>query len=333
MTASDQRVVVFVDTSYIRQKAKGQSAEWNRLLLLARNREIEIHVSHIAIEEYRSQCVDHLYAKIERSRNALRDLQKEWQSNPIAGELGEPIEPNIFPDIEKLEDEANKMKETLVTENHLTVRMPSASQGERVWSDYFSWRSIFRFVTPANRDDRTTRDSRRKNIPDAWIYESAVDLSKEKPNVVCLCCDQKLTELLSEQGLKVCASADDVQLLLEGGDISAEEMIADEAIELTGDRKVELSPLRERLDSIERSEKQLQLRILGYTHFFSPISKSNLIELLEERGHASTEIEIVASRLVLNSLIKDSGTHYISVDRIIGKEAASEVMEEIVEKL
>lgn len=333
MSPSDRRLIVFVDTSYLRRKAKTQSADWNRLLLLSRNRQVDIHVSHIAIEEYRSQCVDHLHAKIEKSRNALNGLQREWASNPVTDNLGESIDSDIFPSLDQLKNESEKVVNAMVNDNRINVIMPTDEHGKRVWSDYFSWRSIFGFAPPSNRDHRGTRDSRRKQIPDAWILESAVDLHNSNSNVVCLCVDDGLTEQLVKRGLKTVASAEVIQQMVEGDYPEKEDQEPEVEKDEKGVKPSATSILNEKLATIENEEKILHLRILGYSYFFSPVSKSALVNLLEERGHSEEQIDLAARRLVLNSLLRDTGNHYLVTDKIAGKEAATEVMEEIVEKL
>ncbi|ANO50065.1 PIN domain-containing protein [Woeseia oceani] len=337
MSDAQERPVVFIDTSYLRQKAKSQAAEWNKLLRLSRDRQVDLHIPHIAIEEYRTQCRDHLVAKIEKSKGALQKLEGEWVSNPVTEKLGDPIESDIFPDSSRIEDESVRTIERLVKDNRINILMPAESHGVRVWKKYFSWTSIFCVAVPRNRDERSVRDSRRKQIPDAWIYEAAVDLANNNELLLCLCTDDGLSDRLQEHQISIFSSAESVVKIVEGDDtkvvLTEQTPEEGEVAERHPEEIAEKTPLTDRLSKIAESEWQIQRRILGYAHWFAPISKENLSDLLQEKGHAAREIENAAHRLVIAELLEDSGTHYLLKDLIIGKEAAGAVMDEVIDKI
>jgi hypothetical protein len=67
MNSDDETLIVFVDTSYLTYMGREEVADWERLLRMSKDREIDIHLSKIAAEEYRTKRRDDLGAAIGRS--------------------------------------------------------------------------------------------------------------------------------------------------------------------------------------------------------------------------------------------------------------------------
>lgn len=85
------------------------------------------------------------------------------------------------------------------------------------------------------------------------------------------------------------------------------------------------------LDGLSEQEKELRIKILGFVNWFDPITKDELSELLKTFSYQDEEIEISAKVLCHANLIEDTGKFYIPSMEAICEEAASEVIEDILE--
>jgi hypothetical protein len=96
--------------------------------------------------------------------------------------------------------------------------------------------------------------------------------------------------------------------------------------------------LKAKLESMHLLDDALRKRVLGYIHWFAPVAKTELHELLKSHGYADDIIENTAKRLELEGLVTDTGAHWISNTKKqeineICEQALAAVMPEILEKL
>ena len=338
--SSDVTPVVFVDTSYLTYMPADEVADWNKLLLLSKSGQVEIRISEIAANEYRTKSRDDLDSAINRAQTALSQLQKKWNASPFARTLGDPVAPDVFPTLEDTEKASHAVLENLESSGVKIVR-PADDHGDRTWRKYFSWTGVFGKTPPSERDNPSVRESRRKHIPDAWISEAALDVYEENGSAICLCKDENLCETLLASGLNVKSKGVEIIEYLE----SIQNRTTD--TKKAGDRVETVQPeeetseadptqtnaLEKRLGIVAESGRKIQLKILGYAQWFDPLPKSKLIELLDEKGHSRAQSENAIENLMLQGLIQDVGGHVIVADGAVGELAKQEVMEEILEIL
>ena len=341
---------MYVDTSYLSHRPKEQEADWNRLLLYAqecqenidKDPKVEIHISRIAIEEYRTQSRDNLLAAIEKAEMSLFQLRREWGGNPIGKLLSNPIKSDIFPAMDKIESESQKIVEELL-HHGVVIAEPQSHHGSRVWKNYFAWKAPFDGATLSQRSDKNSRDKRRKDIPDAWILEAALDILSEPVKLLCLCKDGNLSKALKDK--KQCVYTDAAEILaiidLSASDsilsttdaFSPPDSLTDNGLKMNERLEADSSGVAMAIKNIQDEEKLLQMRILGYVNWFAPISKADLANLLQEKGHTVRIVNNVAERLALTGLIADTGNHYLPGNKAVCEQAANTVMSEILEIL
>ena len=133
MEENNNKFVVYVDTSYLTRMPKAEKADWNRLLEYAktciedlnRSPQLEIHISEIALREYRGKMIDELRAKIEQTKTKLNELQDEWQKNDIAKEIDYPLpkDRDIFPKKEEINTVADQLIEKMLNSGIVKIDM------------------------------------------------------------------------------------------------------------------------------------------------------------------------------------------------------------------
>lgn len=345
MSHEDKKIIVYVDTSYLNRIPTTQIPEWQKLLLHAKNCKdnldtkprLEIHISHIVAEEYRTQSRDELQASIEETYSNINNLTKTWNGNPIGKKIQPPNLAEIFPSHDKIEDESHKIIEEL-KENGAIVIDIEPGHGKIVWENYFAWQPPFDGVSYKDRNDEKRREKRRTHIPDAWIYIAALDTQNEKVRLLCLCKDKNLANALKAQNLEVFSDAAEILKLLDTTPknptpITPAAPAITESSYVTATGIQPVSEVDTSLAKIENDDKQLRIRILGYVQWFAPISKSDLSNLLINKGHAIQIINNTAERLALNGLITDTGNNYIPANKAVCNQAANLIMNEILEIL
>ena len=222
MEENKNKFVVYVDTSYLTFMPAAEKADWNRLLghakacigdLNAKPR-LEIHISEIALREYRGKMIDELRAKIEQTRTKINQLQEEWQKNDIAKELDYPFprDRDIFPQEDEIKSKADQFIEKQIDSGIKRINMQEHHK-DAVWEKYFNWDPPFNTSSISERADQQVREKRRVHIPDAWILEAAIDAKNIGHKMLCLCKDGNLSSALEahdHRGLKVAKDVLDV---------------------------------------------------------------------------------------------------------------------------
>ena len=90
-----------------------------------------------------------------------------------------------------------------------------------------------------------------------------------------------------------------------------------------GDVSRQLSEAQRRFDALD-------LKVLGYIAYFDSASKDDLFGALADADIASDVARNVAERLAINGFVRDTGNHYLVVDRAIGEIVAPTVEAEII---
>jgi len=154
---------------------------------------LKIYVSHIGWEERRTQLVDDVKSKLRNVTTAFGGLIRELENNIVCNGLTPPALTTWKEgEIEAYSKEAMK---TFAAENNIEVVALTFDQTERAWRRYFE-------VHPPFNPDQERVD-RRKDIPDSWILEAAIDLNARHPGLLALCGDGRLSDAMKSMDIRV----------------------------------------------------------------------------------------------------------------------------------
>jgi hypothetical protein len=87
------------------------------------------------------------------------------------------------------------------------------------------------------------------------------------------------------------------------------------------------------LGQAQKVFENLDLKILGYVAYLGGPGKEQLLRLLTQSGLPPGAARNVVERLMITGFVRDTGNHYLPVDRRIGEIAAGTVEGEIIELL
>ncbi len=342
MAENNDNFIVYVDTSYLTRMPAAEKADWNRLLEhakacvgnLDKKPRLEIHISEIALREYRGKMIDELLAKIEQTETRMRALQAEWQNNNIAKELDYPLprDRDIFPQIDEISSEADRFIGKLLDSGIKQINMQEHHNGA-VLEKYFNWEPPFNTSSISERADKKVREKRRAHIPDAWILEAAIDAKNIGYKMLCLCKDDNLSAALEAHNHRAFKVAKDVlDVLFPPAPTYLTLTVSDE--EETGvndqtslDRLLSKTPN----DNI----KNIYLRLLGFVVPLDTPTHDSLIDAVVSKGFDRKLTEACAVILSDKSkpYIKDTGSHYIVGDKEICTSATDQLTQEIIDML
>lgn len=314
-------LALLLDTSYLRAVG-ARHPDFRKLLELAKRNDVKIFVPHIAWEEWRTQLLDDALQDVQRLRDAAEKLRRPWLGGiAVDGLLPAGI---VLPSDGEIGRRSVDAMERFATENGITVVPLGLDHAERAWGRYF------RAEPPFNRAQK--RENRRKDIPDSWICEAAVDLGKDHAGLIALSGDDNLCAALVAQGMKVLRTTQQaLDAIVAGGlpaAVTAEESTADSAEPVPdGDG------LGKTIAQAEAALQDLQRKVLGYVGYLGNLSKSQLFEMMAAKGYPADAVRNVAERLALSGLLEDTGNHYIPRDKEACALAAPLVEAEIIEWL
>ena len=95
----------------------------------------------------------------------------------------------------------------------------------------------------------------------------------------------------------------------------------------------DISPVQAALAASEKVFDGLDLKVLGYIAYLDPVSKVDLYDALLNADIPMDVAKNVVDRLVLNGLVRDSGSNYLIADRSLQEAAAATVEKEIIRLL
>ena len=309
-----------METSFIRQAGFGHP-DLRKLFLFAKQPEsrIRIYVPHIAWAERRTQLSEEFRSNVRKVEDGISRLR-----NPHLA--GIPLQALVLPEFElwsdsEIEHASEEAMAAFAKENKITIVPAAPDHGDRVWKKYFAVEPPF---NPAEK-----RENRRKDIPDCWIFEVALDLLREHGELYALCSDSRLSNALKSAGIGVFEHADQIVSMLE-------EPVTVEAratVPLEVQKPNPPNPLDAAIAAAHESFKNIEIKVLGFVSFLDSCSKDQLFSLLEVVGINRELAHNVAERLALQGLIKDTGNHYIATAGEASKHAASLAEPEMIKLL
>jgi len=309
-----KKTVIFVDTSFLKSVSWMQDSDWQRLLKIAQERKIAIHISKVAFGEYCSYKQDVIIDEISRVKSTINDFINKWKKSIITQGIDlPPLAVDNLPEDKLIQENADKIvKEQL---SQFIIEPISKDDADNVFDKYFAWKAPFHNGI-GNRLDGNSRKNRKEQIPDAFIIEVALNLKKQSHAVLCLTKDGNMQETLRRHDLKFFESAADIINILESSAASKAPVLLN---------------LDNTLKQKNEDQDELKIKILGYVKSFDSISKEDLSNLLTQKGYPIDRIENITQSLVLDGFLKDTGHHLLPVQDEICNEAKNRIIPEILE--
>lgn len=299
---------LLIDTSLLKQAQDSfGDIDFQKILHHSKANEVKIFIPFIVWEERRTQLLDNLI-------ESIRNVNKAYKSfAPARSLLFKAIpKPNLTViDEEEARSISKTMMESFAKENNIEILPLAPAHAERAWTRYFD------IQLPFNAEE--LRENRRKDIPDSWILEAAIDLKSRHEHVLVLIKDGKLTSALNNLGFGIATTFQEALDSIA----RCREPAAATPIPVS----VDLTTL---LKDAYQNFKEVDVKVLGYIAYMDGSSKEVILELLTKSGIPIQTIKNVADRLVIAGMIGDTGNHYILLNKTAGDLAAKETENEII---
>jgi hypothetical protein len=283
------------------------------------------------MEERRTQYLEKAFEKVRKLREQFADLNNQLSSNFVLSGLPLPSL-TVWSDTE-IEAQSKRVMESFASENNLEIVLIAADHAERAWRRYFE------NGIPFKRE--AERINRRKDIPDAWILETAIDLKERYPKLLALCDDARLSDALKSYEIGVFK---DTQAILD----EIEASVLEKPTGHPEPRQEPITPgdataaaaavaandkLQALLAEAQAPFTNIDKTVLGYVAYLGLPRKDQLFELLSQAGVSVDIAKNVADRLVISGMIKDIGNHFLADQNEVSQLAANSVESEIIRAL
>jgi hypothetical protein len=330
---SDKKIThLLIDTSYLFKFGAGFGhPDFMKLLRCsATEGTLKIYIPHIVWEERRTQLLDEAYSCRRKLKDSFEAMNKQLETNVVLRGFAAPTL-SIGNEAE-INEWSKQAMERFATENKIEIVSLAPDHAARAWDRYFN------VQPPFNRDEK--RENRRKDIPDSWILEAAIDLAKKYPNLLALAPDGKLSNALRSNGIRV---LNELQLVLdevEGPSIveTLEDVIrVEDSMSVSMQEKSSVTAPESALELVLAAAREqfkgLELKILGFVGHLGAPTKDQLFDLLSKSGVPVETTKNVAERLVIAGILADTGNHYLSRNKAASEMAANLVEPEIIQRL
>ncbi|MDQ3774952.1 MAG: hypothetical protein M3461_11625 [Pseudomonadota bacterium] len=215
-------------------------------------------------------------------------------------------------------------------DNHITVVPLGADHADRAWRRYFE------IGLPFN-PTITDRAKRRKDIPDSWILEAAIDVKRAHSSLIALCIDQRFADALAQVlNIPVFRTTQEALDHIDGTAQAPKVMksVKTRDAAYVPPKKGQVQP--DGALAAAFTEAESQFRTVGTTiiglvfHLGSP-TKEQVYTILERSGIPTAVSKNVAEQLALGKIILDTGHHYVPGNKEAGAQAKVAVEPEIIQ--
>lgn len=305
--------------------------DFRKLLEFSKNGELKILIPHIVWEERRTQLLDKLYGKVRGLSESFEALKTQFSGNFLVQSLPPPTL-TIWNKAE-IDARSKKVMADFADDNKIVIVPLAHDHADRAWERYFN-------IDPPFNPAVVEREKRRKDIPDSWIFEMAIDLQRKYSGLSALCGDGGLSSAMQSIGIRVFKEfrnvldeidrhlfvevVTDVMEVRDSVSVSVQE----KGLTTTPKNELELV-LSETLEQF----KNLDAKVLGYVGYLGSPSKDQLFTLLSKSGTPVETAKNVSERLVIAGIITDTGNHYLSKNKEASDLAATLVEPEIIKLL
>jgi len=323
MGNSETPIHVLIDTNALwNARNNFDHPDFRKLLRYSREGVIKVYISKICWEERRTQLIDYVTSNTRQILAISEKLKKQVSNNIVLRYLPEP-RISIWSE-EDIDKNSRMILDDFADKNKITVIPYAPDHSERAWERYFN------VDAPFNPEQE--RQDRRKDIPDSWILEAAIDLMAKEKDVIAIGKDGALSKSLEEIGCEVLPTIQDVIKKIE--DVSEEIVTEESKVEsVTVEAVDNIDKINQLLSEAKDKIKGLEIKVLGFITYLDQPTKEQLFEIFEKIGISEDIINNIVVGLVVSNLVKDTGDYYIANRTELSQLAADSVEEEIIKLL
>jgi hypothetical protein len=327
----DKMTCLLIDTSALYKFGSGfKDPDFRKLLhYCGVGGTLKIFIPHIVWEERRTQLLDEAYGSIRALQQSFNALSNKWEANIVLDGLRSPV--LSICDGSEIDAWSREVMKCFAAEHKIEIVPFAPDHADRAWTRYFDTQP------PFNRQD--DRKNRRKDIPDAWILEAAIDTARKHPGLVALVSDTKLADALKQNGIGVFNEVkqvlDEIEkpFVVEASEAVASQDVAAVSVQEKAQVTVIGNGLEHVLAPVRNPFKDLEVKVLGYVAYLGTPTKEELFTLLSQSQVSAEIARNVAERLAFTGLIMDTGNHYLVQDKEVAQLALQSVEAEIIKLL
>lgn len=319
-------IPVFLDTSAIR-KAGFRHPDFQKLLEYSKSNTVRLFVSYIAWEELRTQLLETACAEVIQVQRNFEALRREQPESFILQGLRSPV--MELWDRAEIEARSQEAMEEFARDNRITVVTMGADHAERAWRRYFD-------VSLPFRPEVTKRENRRKDIPDSWILEAAIDVKRDHASLIAACNDVNFGAALGKVlGISVYGTIEELVEFIDGAiqpPKPVKRVATRDSAYVPPDEKAAHADgaLAAVFTEAESQLRAVGTKVIGLVSYLGSPTKDQLYALLERSGVPPAIGRNVAEQLALARVIQDTGHHYIPGNKEAGSQATAAVEPEII---
>jgi hypothetical protein len=283
---------IVYDTCLLRDTPFGGPV-FERLLLRVAQGVAKIYIPYIALEERRTQLVDEHLKHAASIESTLAAMVRSQQGMIIQG-LPKPEA--FLPTKDEVDRNSYSVLGKYLTDNKVEVLPFTIEHAHGAWERYFGIKPPF--------NPQQAREHRRKDIPDSWILEAALELKGRTGRHCMLTKDGKLEAALKEAGFEVWEKAD-----LLDKEIERATTVSSIGVTAKPSTGASIENLR------GHAFDNVALIVLGINEGLNAPGKDTLLDALQAVGIDRTIAEHEAQTLVLSGVFKDTGHHFVPVNK------------------
>lgn len=294
--------IVF-DTSLLRKTPFGHP-HFAQLLRRVQQGVAKLYIPVIALEERRTQLLDEYDQVVAEATSKLDALKRPQHRMILDGLFELELRAPSRVDVDR---NSSAVLRKYLAENKIEVLPYTFEHAEKVWDRYFDKQPPFH----SNEE----REKRRKEIPDAWILEAALDIRKKPGRHCMLVRDGKLEAVLKESGFEIW---DDMAALDD--EIEVKTAVVPILPVAPTTHSVPLDQLR------SKEFENLDRILLGMIEAWGLPNKETLFTKLAELGIKREFAEHEARTLELSGALIDTGSHLIPTNRNTARVAEKDAL-------
>lgn len=321
---------IVVDTQILLRAGLGiTDPDVRKLLMLSGQGRIRFSIPYLVWEERRTQLLETASEKFKRLQETFDSVRTHIASSIAMKDVLPPK--LITTTLAELDAKSIEAMNAFAVEFKLDIRPIEDDHAHRSWKRYFSSGLPF--------NPREARQDRRKDIPDAWIFESILDMHRTSPDLVALCDDNKMIGALEDAGITVFRSAKDYLTKLEEDQATTAAGNQPPAIEKAATPVAAPGPAVEIRDGTElenilnrknREFMAFEAKVLGFIGVLGSTERPELYKLLLKSGLNSIVVDNVIQKLILVGLIVEVGEVLLPKDSHVTTLAAQSVEAEVI---
>lgn len=319
-------ISIFWDTSAIRE-AGLHDPDCQKLLKHSKSNDVRLFISYVAWQELRTQFLQSAWSEVLKLRRQFETVQHRHSSSLILQGLRSPTI-NLWDEAE-IQARSHAVMDEFARDNRITIVPMSTDHADRAWHRYFE-------VSPPFNPEVTDREKRRKDIPDSWILEAAIDVKRDHSSLIAVCADGNLAKALQKVlNIRVFRTVAEVIVHLDGAALPAKTVKSvktqDSAyVPPTEGTAQADGALAAVFAEAEAQFRKVATKVIGLVSYLGSPTKDQLYALLERSGIPLAVGKNVAEQLALTGNIQDTGHHYIPGNREAGVQATAAVEPEII---